>query len=161
MAPFFGKDHVHLLEDSSMFSRVRLLFAAALVLGGTAACADLTGMNARADGTFYLQTVNGNRVPYSYTDNSGNSVTVQGDTYALNSNGTYTEQATYRINNGTASQSESGNWSQSNNVVTFSPLQSSISDFAVYQGTLSNSGVFGGSRALSITINGTTAIYSE
>lgn len=144
-----------------MFSRAKLLVAAALVVVGAAACTDLTGTNASADGTYFLQAVNGNQVPYSYVDNSGNSITVQSDIYALNTNGTYTEQATFRINNGTSSQSEAGNWSQRGTVVTLSPTQSSINDFTVYQGTVSNSGVFGGTRTLTITLNGTTAVYSE
>jgi hypothetical protein len=140
--------------------------AAALLVGTATACSDLTGANARADGVYYLQTVNGTSVPYSYIDSqTGNTVTVQSDVYSLNSDGTYSELATYRVSNGsqttTQSQTESGTWTQSSSIVTFTPSLSSTNNFSLYQGSIGNNGSFGGARTLSITINGTTAIYSE
>jgi len=140
--------------------------AAALLVGTATACSDLTGANARADGVYYLQTVNGTSVPYSYIDSqTGNTVTVQSDVYSLNSDATYSELATYRVSNGsqttTQSQTESGTWTQSSSIVTFTPSLSSTNNFSLYQGSIGNSGSFGGARTLSITINGTTAIYSE
>lgn len=143
-----------------MLARAKALMAAALLVGAASACSDNTGVNARADGVYSLQTVNGTQVPYSYVDNLGNNITIQSDTYVLNSDFTYTEQRIERINGSTQSQSEVGSWSQSNNVVTFTPNQSDIS-LSIYQGTIDNSGIFGGTRTLTISINGVTGIYSE
>jgi hypothetical protein len=153
-----------------MKASAKVLMCAALLVGTATACSDLTGVNARADGVYYLQTVssaNGtSTVPYTYVDQTtGNRVTVQSDVYSLNSDGTYSELATYRVFNGTTttnqSQNESGNWTQSTNVVTFTPRVSSTNNFALYQGSIGSSSSFGGVRTLSITINGTTALYSE
>lgn len=143
-------------------NRAKVLMAAALLVGGATACSDLTGTSARADGVYFLQTVNGTTLPYSYVDSqTGNTVIVQSDTYSLNSDGGYTEFASYRVNGLTQSQTESGSWSQSNSVVTLFPTQSSTGNTSSYQGTIGNSNVFGGARTLTISINGTTGIYSE
>jgi hypothetical protein len=149
-----------------MFSRARLLVAAALVVGGAAACSDLTGFNGTADGSYFLQTVNGNPLPYSFFDNtSGSTITVLSGTYALNSNRTYTALLTYRITTGsqtsTGSQSESGDWTQSGNSVTFTPTFSDVQDYTVYSATIANSSSFGGSRTLRTSVNGLTAVYSD
>ena len=147
-----------------MFSRVRLLVAAALVVGGAAACTDLTGFSGTADGSYFLQTVNGSPLPYSF-NLSGSTITVLSGTYALNSNQTYTALLTYNLTTGSQttaeSQSESGDWSQSGNVVTFTPTVSSIGDFAIYAATMANSGTFGGSRTLRTSVNSLTAVYSD
>jgi hypothetical protein len=147
-----------------MFSRARLLVAAALVVGGAAACSDLTGFNGTADGSYFLQTVNGNTLPYSFSE-SGSTITVLSGTYALNSNRTYTALLTYRITTGsqtsTGSQSESGDWTQSGNSVTFTPTFSDVGDYTVYSATIANSSTFGGSRTLRTSVNGLTAVYSD
>ena len=147
-----------------MFSRARLLVAAALVVGGAAACSDLTGFNGTADGSYFLQTVNGNPLPYSFNE-SGTTITVLSGTYALNSNRTYTALLTYRITTGsqtsTGSQSESGDWTQSGNSVTFTPTFSDVQDYTVYSATIANSSSFGGSRTLRTSVNGLTAVYSD
>jgi hypothetical protein len=147
-----------------MFNRVKLLVAATLVVGGAAACSDLIGFNGTADGTYYLQTINSDPLPYSYND-AGATVTVQSGTYALNTNGTYVALVTFRVtdNSGTStgSLSESGDWSQSGNTVTFTPFQSDAGDYADYRATVSNNSSFGGSRTLRTSRNGLTAIYSD
>lgn len=147
-----------------MMNRVKALMAAALVVAGAAACSDLTGANVSADGSFFLQNVRDNtgtfNVPYSFTDANGNTVTVLGDTYSLNSDGTYDELQQLRINGATQAKTEFGDWSQSGNVVFFTPIQSDIS-LNPYQGTVRNSSTFGGARTLTITIGGTTAVYSD
>ena len=143
-----------------MMARAKLLVAAALLLGTATACSDVTGNNVNAEGAFFLQTVNGTHVPYSFTDNSGNTVTVQSDTYALNSDGTYDDQQISRVNGTTQTGTEFGTWTQSGNVITFRPQQSDF-DLTPYQGTVRNSGTFGGSRTLTISLNGSTAIYSD
>jgi hypothetical protein len=142
-----------------MLARTRVLLAAALLVGGASACSDVTGVT-RADGVYLLQTVNGIQVPFTTQDNAGNTIELDSDTYSLNTNFSYSEQRIERINGGTQSQTETGNWSQSGSLVTFTPLQSDIS-LTGYQGTVTNNGAFSGARSLTISINGNTAIYSE
>ena len=142
-------------------TRSTVFMAAGLLLIGAAACTDLTGVNAAADGSYSLQTVNGTFLPFTTTDNLGNQTTVLSDIYSINSDGTYSELGSFRINGNQGSQSESGTWSQSNSVVQFNPTQSSINNFTSYQGVLGNSSSFGGARTLTISINGITGVYSE
>ena len=143
-------------------ARLKVLMAAALLVGGAIACSDVTGANARADGVYYLQTVNNNTLPYAYTDiTTGHTLTVTSDIYALNSSGTYSDQQIYTDNGSNSSYSESGTWTQSNNVVSFYPSQSSTGNLSTYQGTLNNSNVFGGTRTMSINFSGTVWLYSE
>jgi hypothetical protein len=143
-----------------MMARTRVLLAVALLAGTATACSDVTG-NVNAEGAFYLQTVNGVQVPYQYTDNSGNTITVESDTYSLDSDGTYNEVQNYRVNGSFQSGTEFGAWSQSGNTVYFTPQQSDFS-LTPYQGTVRNSGQFNGSsRTLTLSINGVTAVYSD
>jgi hypothetical protein len=142
-------------------TRSTVLMAAGLLLISAAACSDLTGVNAPAAGFYSLQTVNGTFLPFTTTDNLGNQTTVQSDTYSINSDGTYNELGSFRINGNQGSQSESGTWSQSNSIVQFNPTQSSNNNFTSYQGVLGNSSSFGGARTLTISINGITGVYSE
>jgi hypothetical protein len=147
-----------------MMARRTVLMAAALLVGGVTACSDLTGTNARADGNYYLQTVNNVTIPFTYTDNTtGHSLTVTNDIYAVNTNGTYNDQQLYRDNtiNSSLSYTESGTWSQSNSTVTFYPNQSSTGNLTVYTATVGNSNVFGGAKTLTINFSGTTWFYSE
>ena len=147
-------------------ARLKVLMAMALLVGGATACSDLTGTTARADGVYFLQSVNGNGVPYSYADNTtGHTLTVMSDTYSVNSDGTYSDQQIYREDTGTQilnkSYTESGTWAQRNNVVSFYPSRSSTGNLSVYSGTLANSNVFGGARTMSIDFSGTIWLYSE
>jgi uncharacterized protein (UPF0333 family) len=136
--------------------------AAALLVAGVTACSDLTGNNARADGVYYLQSVNNASIPFTYTDNTtGHSLTVTNDVYAVNSDGTYSDQQLYTDNGSNRSYTESGTWNQSNNVVTFYPTQSSTGNLTVYTATVGNSNVFGGAKTMSINFTGTTWFYSE
>ena len=143
-------------------ARLKVLMAMALLVGGATACSDLTGTTARADGVYFLQSVNGNGVPYSYADNTtGHTLTVMSDTYSVNSDGTYSDQQIYTDNGANSSYTESGTWTQSNNVVSFYPSQSSTGNLTLYQGTISNTNLSGGARTLSISFTGTTWFYSE
>ena len=143
-------------------ARLKVLIAAALLVGGAIACSDVTGANARADGVYQLQTINGNSIPYAYVDNTtGHTLTVNSDIYSLNSDGSYSDQQLYMDNGLNRSYTESGSWSQNNNVVSFFPSQSSTGNLSTYQGTLNNSNVFGGTRTMSINFSGTVWLYSE
>jgi hypothetical protein len=136
--------------------------AAALLVGGVTACSDLTGNNARADGVYYLQSVNNGSIPFTYIDNStGHSLTVTNDVYSVNSDGTYSDQQLYTDNGSNRSYTESGTWTQSNNVVTFYPNQSSTGNLSVYTATVGNANAFGGAKTLTVNFSGSTWFYSE
>lgn len=141
------------------------LLAATLATFGLAACSDISGPNTQsATGTYVLQTVNGNRLPYTFNQN-GTIVSVQSDTYALNSDYTYSEYTNETVSNGFqnsgVTRTEYGNWSQNNNAVAFSPISSSNGSYASYTGSLSSGGgILGGGADLTISINGTVSIYS-
>jgi len=145
-----------------MMARRTVLMAAALLVGGVTACSDVTGANARADGVYYLQSVNNNSIPYAYTDNSnGHTLTVTNDVYSINSDGSYSDQQLYTDNGSNRSYTESGTWTQSNNVVTFYPNQSSTGNLTTYTAVVGNSNSFGGAKTLSINFSGTVWYYSE
>jgi len=141
-----------------MMSRLKVLMAAALLVGGAAACSDVTGANAAADGNYTLSTVNGNSLPFTTQDGAGNTIVLQSDSYVLNSDGSYTEQGAFTTNGQQGSRIETGFWTQSNSVVQFTPDQTTSGS---YLGTLSGGGTFGGGRTLSISISGTTAVYVQ
>jgi hypothetical protein len=144
-----------------MMANAKALLAAALLIGGAVACSDVTGNNVDAQGSFFLQTVNGTRVPYSYVDqSSGATITVISDQYVLNGNGTYNDLQSSQSNGVSQSGTEFGTWTQSNNTVFFQPSQSDFS-LQPYQATVQNNGQFGGNRTLTISLNGSTAIYSD
>lgn len=143
-------------------ARRTVLMAAALLVGGVTACSDLTGANARADGVYYLQSVNNTTIPFTYTDQStGHSLTVTNDVYAVNSDGTYSDQQLYTDNGQNRSYTEAGTWTQSNNAVTFYPSQSSTGNLTTYTAVVGNSSSFGGAKTLEINFSGTTWFYSE
>ena len=143
-------------------ARRTVLMAAALVVGGLTACTDLTGSTSRADGVYYLQSVNNVTIPFTYTDNTtGHSLTVTNDVYSVNSDRTYSDQQLYTDNGANRSYTESGTWTQSNNIVTFYPSQSSTGNLTVYTATVGNTSVFGAAKTLTINFSGTTWFYSE
>jgi hypothetical protein len=149
-----------------MMTRTKVLLAAALLVGSASACSDLNGNNVAADGSYSLVRVSNSsgstNVPYSYTDqNSGHTITVQSDNFVLLSDGSYQEHQVYQDNGFQAVANETGSWSQSGNTVFFSPDPGGDFGGQSYQGTIQNNGSFGGSRTLTISINGTTAIYSD
>jgi hypothetical protein len=149
-----------------MMTRTKVLLAAALLVGSASACSDLNGNNVAADGAYSLVRVSNSsgstNVPYQYVDqNTGHTITVQSDNFVLTSNGTYQEQQIYQDNGFQAVANETGSWSQSGNTVFFTPNLGGDFGDQPYQGTIQNNGSFGGSRTLTISINGTTAIYSD
>jgi hypothetical protein len=102
------------------------LLAAVIAL---AACNnDSTSPNGSAQGSYSLRTVNGNQLPYTFSDGS----VLVSDQLTLNSNGTYIDVATFS-NAGTAT--EQGLWSINNNLISF---QDQTDNFS-YQGSLSGS----------------------
>src|SRR6059058_5568114 len=105
--------------------RIALLLAVVAL----AACnSDSTSPNGSVVGTYSLRTVNGNSLPYTFSDGS----VLVSDQLTLNSNGTYTDIATYSNANSTPEQ---GYWSINNNLISFNDQLSNIS----YTGSLSGS----------------------
>ena len=105
----------------------RIALLAALV--ALAACnSDSTSPNGSAQGSYSLHTVNGNALPFTFSDGS----VLVSDQLTLNANGTYVDVATFS-NAGTAT--EQGLWSINNNLISF---QDQTDNFS-YQGSLSGS----------------------
>src|SRR5690349_187817 len=86
-----------------------------LLLGviSLAACNnDSTSPNGNVTGTYTLRTVNGNPLPYTFSDGS----VLVSDHLSLNNDGTYIDVATF---SNAGSATEQGLWSINNNLITF------------------------------------------
>lgn len=147
-------------------TRAKVLLAAALLVGSASACSDLSGNNVAADGSFFLMSVNDGSgptgLPYVYTDqSSGHTIQIQSDNFVLTSDGRYSERQLYLDNGLSRQANETGNWSQTGNVISFSPDLGGDFGDNPYQGTIRNDNGFGGSRTLTISISGFTEIYSD
>ena len=102
------------------------LLAAVIAL---AACNnDSTSPNGSAQGSYSLHTVNGNPLPFTFSDGS----VLVSDQLTLNSNGTYVDVATF---SNAVTATEQGLWSINNNLISF---QDQTDNFS-YQGSLSGS----------------------
>ena len=102
-----------------------VLLAAGLV--ALAACNnDSTSPNGNVTGTYSLRTVNGNPLPFTFSDGS----VLVSDRLSLNSDGTYVDIATF---SNAGSSTEQGLWSINNNLISFSDQTDNLS----YQGSLS------------------------
>ena len=105
----------------------RIALLAALV--ALAACnSDSTSPNGSAQGSYSLHTVNGNPLPFTFSDGS----VLVSDQLTLNANGTYVDVATF---SNAGSATEQGLWSINNNLISF---QDQTDNFS-YQGSLSGS----------------------
>ena len=146
-------------------TRAKVLLAAALLVGSASACSDVNGNNIAADGNYFLSAVNDGSgttgLPYTYIDQTtGHTIQIQSDEFFLTSDGRYSEHQLYRDNNTSSQANETGSWSQSGNVVYFTPDFGSDFGDTPYQGTVRNDGSFGGSRTLTISIGGFTEVYT-
>lgn len=127
------------------------ILGAAVALAGTAACTDNSGPNGTLSGGLYaLSSVNGSGLPYTYTDqNTGATTTLQSDVYTINTDGTYSEVINESVSSGFGStpttNTEAGVWTESGNVITFQPTQSTYSNAGAYSGSLSSGGLLGNS----------------
>jgi len=138
--------------------------ATVAALAAFAACTDNTSPNNQsAGGTYDLQTVNGNNLPYSYNTSSG-TLTIDSDVYTLRSDGTYNETINETISNGVtsspASDGEAGTWYQNGNAVVFSPSASTQNNFTQYTGSLTGSGTFSHS-SITFSYNGVVWVYNH
>jgi hypothetical protein len=116
------------------------LLAAALVMA--AGCqTDSTSPTVSVVGTYHLQTINGQRLPYAFQDNSGNFISLQQDILTMRADGTYSDVA-YLSDNSTSE--ETG---------TYSALNGSIQFFDDYNGE-QYGGSLSGSVLTEISENG-------
>jgi hypothetical protein len=107
--------------------RKYVLLAAGLV--ALAACNnDSTSPNGSVTGTYSLRTVNGNPLPFTFSDGT----VLVSDRLSLNGDGTYVDIATF---SNAGSSTEQGLWSINNNLISFSDQTDNLS----YQGSLSGS----------------------
>lgn len=136
-----------------------LRLAALAVCLGVAACTDSTGIsNQDVTGTYLLQTVNGNGLPYVFNPGTG-TVSVQADRYTLNNDGSYIEVTDEILSNGSPSSlAESGNWSRNGNEVTFNPT-SGGSAGSQYFATVNGGSILGGGTTLTISGSNTVSVY--
>lgn len=96
------------------------LFASVLAIS---ACGDgPTGISGSAEGTWFLQTIDGTPLPVTIFETTGYRVEVMGGVLDLHANGTYTNTYTYReTENGvptTIDETEFGSYFQSGSTIT-------------------------------------------
>jgi hypothetical protein len=106
--------------------RIALLF----VLFTLAACNnDATSPSGSVVGSYSLETVNGNPLPYTFS----NGAVLVSDHLTLNSDGSYLDVTTYSTG---AIQSEQGVWSLNNNLITFDDQTDQITYTGSVSGTV-------------------------
>lgn len=95
------------------------LLAAVLVLA--AGCQnDATNPSGSVVGTYQLQVINGQNLPFTFTDNQGNVVRLNADQVTLSANGTYEDDSFVNVNGGPAQTLvETGEYSAVNGSITF------------------------------------------
>jgi hypothetical protein len=114
-----------------------LLALAAVALMGCGG--DSTGVGAKVEGTWNLQTVNGSPLPYTaiFIANPLYKFEILSDQFVANANGTYTETFTTRETDGTnvttSTDSGNGTWAQSGSALNITDA----SDGTVSQATIS------------------------
>ncbi|HEY7235616.1 MAG TPA: lipocalin family protein [Gemmatimonadaceae bacterium] len=121
------------------------LLAALVILG---ACSnDMTSPNGSATGTYSLVTVNGNSLPFTFSDGS----VLTSDRLSLNPDGTYVDIATF---SNAGSVTEQGIWSIHNNLITFDDQSDNFS----YNGSLSGSIL---TESFQTTSGGVTEVFQK
>jgi hypothetical protein len=95
---------------------MRRFFILAAMLVSAAACGDATGPNGQVTGTYRLETINGQQLPFTFTDNAGNLVTVSSDQLTLASDGSYQDTAIFSDG---GSSTEFGTYTSINGSIQF------------------------------------------
>lgn len=147
-----------------MLTRTFRSLAVLGALAAFAACSDTTSpYGGSVGGSYALQTVNGNTLPYSYTS-GGRNISIQNDVYTLNNDGTYSESINETVSSGgsfsPASDAEAGTWYQSGSSIVFTPNYSTQNNYAQYTGSLSNASTFSHS-SITFSYNGVTWVYNH
>jgi len=106
----------------------RIAFALCIALGLSACQTDSTGPGASVAGTYELDTINGNTLPYTFTGGA----TLTADQLTLNSDGSYSDVVEY--SNGSTTI-ERGTFFTNNNDIQFQP----DSGIPEYGGTVNGS----------------------
>ena len=110
--------------------RLVLVALSALTL---AACTDNTAPSGDFRGTYALRTINGSNLPYTFP---GSSTTVQSETMAINTDGSYTDT----INYSSSTYIERGFYTANNGSIFFTPTPTSQNPSPTsYQGSVSGS----------------------
>jgi len=133
----------------------KLLFAcAAIALLGCGG--DSTGPAASAEGTWNLQTVNGQPLPFTVLSNTAPAYRLEivSDQLVANSDGTYVDNGTIRETQGTtvteSSEQDTGTWTQHGSQVEFT----SDADASVATATVNG-------NQISINSEGVVGIYAR
>jgi len=121
--------------------RKLLLAVASLAIIGCGG--DSTGPVASVAGTWNLQTVNGNPLPYTAAFVAGPPVyrlELVSDVFVAAANGTYTEAFTTRETNGTTvtntTENDTGTWTQNNANVTVTASDGTVSTASISGNTI-------------------------
>ncbi|MDQ2890954.1 MAG: hypothetical protein M3R65_10470 [Gemmatimonadota bacterium] len=153
----------NLLGHTSLSRTVRVL-ATAAALATVAACSDTTSpYGASVGGSYSLQTVNGNNLPYTYTS-GGQTVSIQSDIYTLNNDGTYNETISELVSTGggytQTSDAEAGTWNQNGTAAVFTPTYSTQNNYGQYTGSINTASTFSHST-ITFSYNGIVWVYSH
>jgi hypothetical protein len=109
--------------------RIALALTLGLALGLGACNSDSTGPNGSVVGSYQLQRINGNTLPYTFPSGA----TITSEQFTLNSDGTYTDIANY---SNASTYIERGSFSANGGAVQFIPDNVTI---PTYQGSVSGS----------------------
>lgn len=139
--------------DSTLIHRTKLgtaLAATSVLLAGAACHGDGGGPTGPITvvAVYQLQTLDGVPLPAD-VQTGPPAVTVQADSYTLNSDSVYNEQGTVESAGSPATETESGTWSQTGATITFTPTDRTL---IPYSGSVSND-------TLTIVSGGRTAVY--
>src|SRR5215212_5126301 len=108
----------------------RTVLAAALL--ATAACGgddDDPAGPADINGTYTLRTVDGNPVPASFTDGSGNVLRFNSGSLTLNQGGTYTGALDVTFNSAPFNLTDEGTFTRTGNTLAFASSTDADNDF--------------------------------
>jgi len=97
----------------------RFIILAAVLVSAAACQTDSTGPNVQLTGSYRLQTINGQRLPYTFTANNGDLENVSSDELTLFSDGTYQDVATVNDQSGSFTSTEVGTYTALNGSITF------------------------------------------
>jgi hypothetical protein len=132
----------HILTLSPM-RRIALALSLGLVLGLGACNSDNTSPNGSVVGTYQLQRINGNTLPYTFPGGT----TMTSDQLTLNSDGSYTDVVNY---SNSATTIERGFYTANNGDLTFDDRTDNI----IYKGSVSGT-------VLTTIVGSYTSVYQK
>ena len=115
---------------------------------------DATGITGDIAGTYTLRTINGQNLPFTLITQTGYTLEVISDQYALNGDGTFSSAVTFReTENGavtTSTDSYTGTWQRSGSNITLSSTDYGLETAA-----------FSGGNTLTFTSGTNSAVYRK